>query len=254
MKDGYRSMCKECFWSRERKRANERYRNDKEFRDRAIERATQNSAKKLKESRKKNLCNECGKQVIKRRVTAKLCCECLEKKKNKPKKTKMPEEVFREKRKALWNSWYSRNKEKVQAYRKEYTSSPEFRLQSVLRRRHRHMLEKGMTTTMNIMGITFKDYEDGFINRSPIMWEEWKTGNNDLVIDHIIPVCLYDIYNNDDIIKCWNPRNLRIITRHENAVKSGKLYMDLVEQEEITDLLPASHFSTEEIGQINRGR
>jgi hypothetical protein len=57
-------------------------------------------------------------------------------------------------------------------------------------------------------------------------------------IDHIIPCCLYDFEDEEEIKKCWQPENLRIIPAEENLSKSGKLDMDLVIEHNIQHLLP----------------
>jgi hypothetical protein len=71
-----------------------------------------------------------------------------------------------------------------------------------------------------------------------ITWDNFL--NRELHIDHIIPVCAYNISstNCSDFKKCWDLRNLRLINRIENVSKGGKLYMDLVEKYGIYDLLP----------------
>ena len=61
---------------------------------------------------------------------------------------------------------------------------------------------------------------------------------NEVHIDHIIPCCLYDFTNEDEIKKCFNWRNLRYIPGKDNLEKSGKLHLDLVERYQIKDLLP----------------
>jgi hypothetical protein len=57
-------------------------------------------------------------------------------------------------------------------------------------------------------------------------------------IDHIIPCALYDFSDEEEIKKCWQPENLRIIPAEENLSKSGKLDMDLVIEHNIQHLLP----------------
>ena len=69
------------------------------------------------------------------------------------------------------------------------------------------------------------------------MFEKYRL-TDDYHIDHIIPVSLYDFLNNDDVKKCWNPRNLRIITIDENQSKKDKLDLDLIDEYNICDLLP----------------
>lgn len=59
-------------------------------------------------------------------------------------------------------------------------------------------------------------------------------------IDHIIPCKLYDFSKADEIKKCFNYRNLRLIPSIENLSKKDTLDLPLIESLKITDLLPNS--------------
>jgi len=58
-----------------------------------------------------------------------------------------------------------------------------------------------------------------------------------LHIDHIIPKSLYSL-TEEDLTKCWNHANLRLIPASENLAKSDNLDMDLVRKYSIENLLP----------------
>ena len=60
----------------------------------------------------------------------------------------------------------------------------------------------------------------------------------ELHIDHIIPQSLYNPENEEDVRKCWSPRNLRWLPAKENMSKSDSLDMSLIEDYDIADLLP----------------
>lgn len=66
--------------------------------------------------------------------------------------------------------------------------------------------------------------------------EDWEKGF--LHIDHIIPQSLYDFTNEEDIKKCWNKKNLRLIPAEENIKKGNELNEDLVKEHGIYNLLP----------------
>lgn len=144
----------------------------------------------------------------------------------------------RDDKQRLFQQWKENNKTRLREYRRQRRTNPEYRFVDIIRRRFRHVLDKGGKSTMDILGFAFEDYERHFESVSPDMWERWKTGNNDLVIDHIIPVKLYDFRNEMEIRKCWNPRNLRIITGSDNARKGAAVDSGLIRQAEIADLLP----------------
>jgi hypothetical protein len=62
--------------------------------------------------------------------------------------------------------------------------------------------------------------------------------NEIIHIDHIIPVKLYDFENIEEIKKCWNPKNLRLIPGIENIKKSDNLDFVLIKKYNIEHLLP----------------
>lgn len=238
-KDGRRPHCRECFNKREVDKQRARYASDPAYKEKTL---AKNRGREYKPKQEGVFCSICGLYIENVHGKTKYCNSCRPTNyyKHRERKNRYPELSKQERRKAYWADWYLNNKERVMAKNRKVMASPQGRFMGNLRRRHRHMLDCGITTTMKLLGMGYKDYAQHFIASDAIMWEEWCRGNSNLVIDHIIPVCLYDIYNEKDVVKCWNPRNLRIITKGENLKKSGKLYMDLVEQEEITDLLPAS--------------
>ena len=77
-----------------------------------------------------------------------------------------------------------------------------------------------------------KTFENG------LTWNEYLKGGYH--IDHIIPQSLYTFKNKEDaeFKKCWNYRNLRIISSDENLLKFNNLDLSLVMKYEIYDLLP----------------
>lgn len=58
-------------------------------------------------------------------------------------------------------------------------------------------------------------------------------------IDHIIPCSAYDFSDKEEIKKCWQPENLRLIPAKENIIKSNKIDFELVEYYNIKHLLPS---------------
>jgi len=65
-----------------------------------------------------------------------------------------------------------------------------------------------------------------------------KWTDEDLHVDHIIPVSLFNHTDEIEIKKCWNLRNLRYLPAAENISKSNNLNMKLIKEYGIEDLLP----------------
>lgn len=57
-------------------------------------------------------------------------------------------------------------------------------------------------------------------------------------IDHIIPASLYKCACKNELKKCFNYRNLRLIAKEDNDSKRNKLIPALIKQYDIYDLLP----------------
>jgi hypothetical protein len=68
--------------------------------------------------------------------------------------------------------------------------------------------------------------------------KDQKWTDEDLHIDHIIPVSLFDHTDDNEIKKCWNLRNIRYLPALENLSKGDKLDMELIKKYGIEDLLP----------------
>jgi len=73
-----------------------------------------------------------------------------------------------------------------------------------------------------------------------VTWDDYLKSQKKYHIDHIIPKFIYIFadYKDKEFKKCWNYRNLRIITKEENLKKLNKLDMNLVKEYNIENLLP----------------
>ena len=67
-------------------------------------------------------------------------------------------------------------------------------------------------------------------------WNIFNNGN--WAIDHIIPCDIFNMFLVEDQYKCFNYKNLRIITKIENLKKSNKFDINLIKQYKIEHLLP----------------
>ncbi|HUS51090.1 MAG TPA: hypothetical protein VMZ91_13055 [Candidatus Paceibacterota bacterium] len=72
-------------------------------------------------------------------------------------------------------------------------------------------------------------------------WENYGRANNKKrtwQIDHIIPISLYNFFDEKEIKKCWHFRNLRPLNAEENLKKQDKLDWSLIEELKLEVLLP----------------
>jgi len=52
-------------------------------------------------------------------------------------------------------------------------------------------------------------------------WSDYMNG--DVVLDHIIPRCCFNMKNTDDFRLCWSLDNLQLLTKEENIAKGRKI-------------------------------
>ena len=103
-----------------------------------------------------------------------------------------------------------------------------------------HSLKKKDKGTFKILKFTREQLMDRLNETMPdgYIWEDYL--ENKLDIDHIIPISLYDFTTYEDIEfqKCYSLKNLRLLPKRENILKSNKLEMNLVEQFDLYNILP----------------
>lgn len=99
---------------------------------------------------------------------------------------------------------------------------------------------------LNRVGYSLEDVKAHLMNRLPenVTWDQFLNSKNKYSIDHIIPKDAYLIKTefDDEFMKCWNLRNLRVITISENSKKRNKICFDLIKKYDIEDLLPETIF------------
>jgi hypothetical protein len=150
--------------------------------------------------------------------------------------------------KKLNRDYYKKNREKriqtqINCIKKRRATNPEYAAQVRINTSFKNALKKNFITkykkTFDYTGVPYSDYSDYFKNNFPVEFSEL-TIKGKYHIDHIIPCAVYDFNNPEDIKKCWNPKNLRIITAEENRKKNDKLDFDLIKKYNIEYLLPDS--------------
>lgn len=142
------------------------------------------------------------------------------------------------------NKWRKENHEHTLEYRKKYLSNKkktdsEFKLKNDIKKNFassfKRCCKKKTETFFSYTGIKFEDYVTHFKNSD--LWNDFCNREN-IHIDHIIPCSAYDFSNSSEIIKCWQPENLRLISAKENVEKSNRIDFDLIEKHNIKHLLP----------------
>jgi len=97
--------------------------------------------------------------------------------------------------------------------------------------------------TLKWVGCTRDKLQSHLMLTAPKDFIWWDYNSCNFVVDHIIPISLYNLSVKENQLLCSNYRNLRIIT------KKNKLDNTLIEQYNIKDLLPISKF-TKELNKI----
>lgn len=134
------------------------------------------------------------------------------------------------------------NKEKVNSHFREYIKTrqegdSEFMIRLKIRSRFKAAIKNGWRTRFEETGHRYSDYVDHFERLQPGMISKYLKGGG-YHIDHIIPVSAYDMNNPEDIRKCWNPSNMRIINKYQNMSKGNAIDLSLVKDHEIEHLMP----------------
>lgn len=197
----------------------------------------------------KSICKECTRNYhkeyyIDNKSNIKLQKE--EYKKNNPDKIKEQNKQYYLKEKLKPDYKDKRNqyaKQYMPAYRKKRISEgSQFNLSHKMRSSFNSKIQRRNISNSKISfkntGYKLIEYVNFFNKNYQTEFNEYLKNYNSYHIDHIIPCCEYDFNNAVDIIKCWNPENLRIIPSQENIIKGKKLDYDLIERYNIWHLLP----------------
>jgi len=101
--------------------------------------------------------------------------------------------------------------------------------------------------TLNISAFEYVNYsaeqlKNYLLTTLPDNFSEQDWLNGKFHIDHIIPMSLYNVFNEKDIENCFNLRNLRLLESSKNLSKKNKLDFELIEKMDIFDLLPIQCF------------
>jgi hypothetical protein len=134
------------------------------------------------------------------------------------------------------------NSEKYKEYDKKRRENPVRKISENISRSIRYHISKNGKSTFDILPYTIEELFNRLKKTLPegITWENYLENTNSFHIDHIIPQSIYtfESIEDEEFLKCWNLRNLRIISKKENISKNGRLIPELIKENGIQDLLP----------------
>ncbi len=147
-------------------------------------------------------------------------------------------------REILRNRKYKKeNRSKINKTRRRYEKNKlkndkKYRLYNKIRLRiHSGILNKSKRT-MEYVGCSIDFLVDYLNEVSEINFNEYIDGRGNYHLDHIIPIKFFDLSKEEEVEKCWNYKNLRIITKDENLSRKVKIDFNLIEKYNIFNLLP----------------
>jgi hypothetical protein len=194
-------------------------------------------------------CVICEKEFVQKRkdnLTCSLVCGRKLWIKNNPEKSANCDKGIN--RKKRFEKWRENNRDKLRKTKQKYKANRRkkdvnFKINELIGNSIRSSVRnKGFKKWSEILGYDIETLKVHLEKTLPknITWEIYLKSNNEFHIDHIVPISAYNFntYEDEDFKKCWNYRNLRIISKKENLTKLSNIKMELIEKFNIKDLLP----------------
>ena len=130
--------------------------------------------------------------------------------------------------------WIKNNRERYLKNRREYESTPKFKLKKAMRSRLNQVLIKftkyGKKFGSSKYGILWNDIIDSLINQAKAMGETISSlRDKNYHIDHIIACFYYDLDDVNEVAKCYSKDNLRWLPAAENSSKAHHLRAEDIE-------------------------
>ena len=101
----------------------------------------------------------------------------------------------------------------------ERNTNMNYRIKKSLAARLRNVLNKN-DTTMNYIGCNIQYFRE-WLEYNFTEEMNWENYGSYWSIDHIIPVCKFDLSNEDEKFKCWNWSNMMPVTVKYNSSKKN---------------------------------
>jgi hypothetical protein len=123
-------------------------------------------------------------------------------------------------KKEIGHNYYLEHKEEAIKYsmaynKKKYNEDPEYKIKECLRVRIYQSISQikaeKSDTTMNLTGCTIKELKN-------YLWDN----HGDWHIDHIKPICAFDLSSEEEQKRCFHFTNLQPLWAEDNLSKGGK--------------------------------
>lgn len=221
-----------------------------------------------------SMCKKCKNKKRRKGYKSKEACEYANqyRNENKEKVSNSHKEWYNKKGKEYHVKWNNKNREKINEYAKQYREKNKnnedykerrrrngrnyynrscknnlsYKIHSNISQQVSRMLkgQKAGRKWEDILGFSTEEIKVHLLSTIPNGYtiDDYKNGL--LHIDHIIPKSIYDVNNKEDIKKCWNFRNLRLLPAVENLIKNKFLKQELLIEYKIYDLLPQSYIDS----------
>lgn len=121
--------------------------------------------------------------------------------------------------------WQKNNRDKVNAWKREYMHIPQNRIAHNGRVAIRKVI-KNMKPEYKFLVECGAGSREVFMNHLISTIPEGYTIDDYgtiLAVDHIKPCCAFDLTKRTEYVKCFNYKNLRLVTAKENFKKAGKV-------------------------------
>jgi len=129
--------------------------------------------------------------------------------------------------KRMYNREYHRiNRKERQLYSNEYYKQPCAKIGRTCRARQAELVKRGLMNkgahTEELNGCSWKQLKEHLEQqfRSEMTWNNYGTVWH---IDHIKPVCSFDLTKQEEQLKCFHYTNLQPLLAKENLVKGSKI-------------------------------
>lgn len=135
-------------------------------------------------------------------------------------------------------AWGRANKERIREIEKRYKNQPQVRARRTIKRRLKKIIGPNQTCLRHreLIGCSPKAFNEYLQSRFNELMT-WDNYGRYWHIDHIIPCVAFDMTDPQQILQCWNYRNMQPLTGRENVMK-GDLLPDGTSASELKERNP----------------
>ena len=235
-KTGYKSACKEC---------EKEYKQKNKERDKKVYDIWYKKNKEKRKAQCRKYFQEHKKELIEYNKQYRKTHKEQVKKKEKERREKDSEKFI-----AYRKKYYKEHKEKIQKLnrlwvKKMRNTDINFKIKENVSSAVNSVLcgRKNNRQVELLIGYKIENLKNGVEKQftSKMSWSNYGIANSNNYtwnLDHIIPISYYNFINEEEIKKCWNPRNIRPLSAIENSKRKNDFDIALVEEYDIFDLLP----------------